>query len=72
MRIPRINCLFHTDNDKCAHLERGRGFLWLGKFCILHDKFPSECYMRTSHPKPKPPPSPPKKRIVSDCLSSLF
>lgn len=57
MRIPRIDCIFHTETGQCAHLERGRGFLWLGKQCVLHDGFSSECCKRIPHyiPKTQPP-----------------
>lgn len=57
MIIKRIDCVFHTDFGKCSHLERGRGFLWLGKDCVLHDKFPSECSRRVQHKRPVNPPS---------------
>jgi len=56
MLIPRINCIYFTEFGKCNHLERGRGFLWLGKSCILSEKFPSECSKRIKHKNPIGPP----------------
>jgi len=48
-KIPNIDCVFYTNFGKCAHPDRGRGFLWLGKHCILFDEFPSTCRKRVKH-----------------------
>lgn len=63
MQIPNIDCLFYTKYGKCNHLDRGRGFLWLGKSCIIHEDFVNGCTKQIKHPRPGPPPGPlpPKK-----------
>ena len=62
MKIPTINCVFFTEYAKCTHLDRGRGFLWLGKVCILlSDKFVAKCSKRVLHARPTGPPPPPIK-----------
>ena len=61
MKIRNINCIFYTDFGKCNHLDRGRGFLGIGKRCVLIDDFPSECGKRIRQQKPKEPPMPPCK-----------
>ena len=56
--MTRVNCVFFADYQKCSHLDRGRGFLWLGKNCVLVEDFPSECRKQVPHPRPKGPPPP--------------
>lgn len=55
-KIDRINCVFYTSYGNCTHLDRGRGFLWMGKPCVLHDDFSSACRKRVEHKKPVAPP----------------
>lgn len=49
-------CQFFMESGKCNHLDRGRGFLWRGKRCILLDNFPSECEKRVARTSQDPPP----------------
>jgi hypothetical protein len=52
MNIPKRDCLFFTKYGKCTHLDRGRGFLWLGKPCILDYNFVGSCTKQHRHPRP--------------------
>lgn len=56
MRIPLINCIFYSKFGKCSHLDRGRGFLWLGRSCVLHDTFQVKCCQMIPHARPTGPP----------------
>ena len=61
MLFPINDCIYLTKNNKCNHLDRGRGFLGLGKYCVLTDDFVSGCkYMikqeiKVSWHEPPPP-----------------
>lgn len=64
MQIPNIDCMFYSGFGKCSHLDMGKGFLWLGKSCILiGGAFAVKCGKMVPHPRPKgPPPLPLRKR----------
>ncbi len=68
--IQRINCVYHTEFGKCNHLDRGRGFLLLGKECVMHMEFVGSCVKMIQHERPVPSPKPPKKRTATSFLGN--
>ena len=60
MHQPLPKCIFITNSGKCNHLEMGRGFLFIGKECVLADDFVSKCAKQiNSLYRPEPPKAPP-------------
>lgn len=59
MKIPRINCKYYTYFGQCNHLEMGRGFLGLGKPCVMNHPFVRECCKRIRYKRTSPPTKPP-------------
>lgn len=40
---PNIDCIYLSSNCLCGHLDMGRGFLFLGKECVLKGDFADSC-----------------------------
>ena len=52
--MKRQNCVFYTNRGLCTHLDRGRGFLGLGKVCVLEKDFVGSCTKQVKYPMVTP------------------